>query len=497
MKRYTLAFLSVASLAQLASASSLDVKATPGALSSLIESPETITELFVKGAVDARDLYFIGEHMPKLRHLDLNDATIEAYSGAKINGISAFPANEIPQSAFAASPLSSIGFPNTPNLAIGDFAFAGSGLTAVLLPANISKIGQGAFAACPALENVAIGCNATLKGYTFANNPVLAKAIIDSSVTAVAPADFEFCKSLRVVDRGESVTSIGSDAFKGCDALTSFPFSDGLRSVGDGAFAHTALTYVNLSRCLSLESVGQLAFAYNSALKEVTLPDNTSSVGRGAFFDCTALEKINIPEGCSAVSPYMLKGTKSLGMAVVPHGVSEIGEYAFTAASGLRQINLPSDLDYIGNHAMEGTTSLATLDATPLRYVPELGDDVWAGIDKSKVTLNVYEELVSEFKGAEQWNEFTINSISSNLQEGVVLPSEKSVRGRFDGTTLHIAATLDIESVELYDAAGLKLASATPGAETASIDTSAHSTDLYLVRCRLSDGTEATLKLAR
>ncbi|MBR2300106.1 MAG: leucine-rich repeat domain-containing protein [Alphaproteobacteria bacterium] len=48
----------------------------------------------------------------------------------------------------------------------------------------------------------------------------------------------------------------------------------------------------------SLETIGDIAFAYNYFLKDITIPENVTNIGASAFA-VTALESITIPEGAS------------------------------------------------------------------------------------------------------------------------------------------------------------------------------------------------------
>lgn len=490
--RYFTAALSAA-IAILPSAA-LDLQCTPGSLATSGADYSNETELRISGTVDASDLFFIGDKMTGLKTLDLSQCKIAAYKGEPLKGQSEYPASAIPFAAFAGSPITSVALPSA--ISVGDMAFASSALTSLVVPEGTVALGQGAFSKCPNLKEVTL-TPATSGGCVFKDCTAL-RSVNLQGVSAVADGEFAGCAALAEVNGSEALVSIGNSAFEGCGALVSFSFGRPLKTVGAYAFARTALVMLNLEST-SLSSLGDWAFAYNTALVEATLPSSLPRVGKGVFFDCPALSQVNLPAACAAIGDYALKGASGLLQLAMPQGVESIGELALKDASSLTDVKIPASVQYIGSGAMEGMTSLARIDATDLTSVPELGNDVWAGLDQADVLLSVGESTVDDFKAAPQWQEFTLRSVPTSAVGPVVDElAESSLSGYFDGRTLHLRAKgADVASVALYNAAGALLAYASPKADMVEMDTSAFDDSLFIVRCVLDGGKITTLKLAR
>ena len=494
MKKYIFAALSVATISTAASA--LDVHSMAGALPSLVGEPASVAELRLTGTVDASDLFFISREMTSLRTLDLSGVTIVAYTGDKVGDATTHAAATIPQGVFAATGLTSVVLPSVGNVAVGDFAFAGSRLGTLTVSAGVASIGQGAFSDCDELTEVTLRPVAT-GGYVFKGCDKLAKADL-GGMTAIGAADFADCPLLSEVNGASALTVVGASAFEGCEALTSFSFPATLKSVGASSFARSGLAAADLSECTALAEVGAWAFAYDKALASVSLPDGLASMGQGVFFDCTALAGVNIPASCVVVPDYAFKGNTSATSVEIPDGTMEVGRYAWHGASALNKVTIPGSMEYIGDNAMEGTTALGEIDASALEYVPELGNDVWAGVKQSEVQLKVMPEMVSSFEGADQWQDFDIRSSSTGADNIVAEVADRSLRARFAGYELQLeAAGTEIAEVMLFDTAGLQLASQRVDALRGSVDTSHLGTTVYLVRCVLADGAVATVKIAR
>ena len=504
MKRPSLYHIAVALLLAMAPAAhATDITVTePGTLTSAIAASgaelSTLTTLTVSGPVNAADLYAIGNSATALTGLDLSKATISAYEGSRINGNCAYPANYLPTGVFAGSMLQNVVLP-VGDLALGDMAFASSQLKQLPAMTNVTTLGDGVFSGCLSLTEIAYPvASASVGAHIFAGCTALTTVDMQNAST-VAPYAFNGCTALTTVNGTDALTFIGTDAFNGCSALETFHFGPELRSIGSGAFAATALTVADLSECKALASIGDFAFAHNTVLDSVALNSEARpALGAGVFFDDAALTAFTLPSGTRAIPDYAFKGTAKLRHSL-PDGLDSIGHYAMTANDATTELTLPHSLTYIGDGAMEGMTSLTKITAGTLGAAPELGNDVWAGVDQAHVTLIVNQDAEPLFRSAAQWQDFNITTVSGDggiVADGIAgVPAPKA---RFDGTDLHVLSEgRDIARVALYDINGKLLAVAAPASELAVIDTAPFSNPVFVVYVTLADGTNASLKLKR
>lgn len=409
------------------------VDCLPGSLKTLIEKPEEVAELTIRGTVNATDLKFVADSLPALRSLDLSSCTVA-------EGVI---------SHFEASKVESIVLPCEGRLVIGDFAFASSALKTVEIPSNVVSIGTAAFADCRALTSVSI------------------------AGASVGESSFENCESLASVVGANTIEQIGNNAFEGCVSLADFDFSPAIRSIGNSAFAGCRFESVVIPAEAPLKSVGEWVFAYNPNLMLVSLPQSTVSVGKGAFFACSALCELTLPAACTRIE-----------------------DYGMTGLAAIRHIALPGELEYIGSHAMEGMTGLATVDGSQLTAVPDLGEEVFFGVNQSMVHLNVGERYAEDFKAAEQWQEFNINADVTNSNLSEILSNQ--LYGRLIDDVIYVESIgLPIDYLELYTIEGLMPVRARVSAEQFTVDVSAFDSKIFIVRCVLADKSIATLKLAR
>ena len=115
----------------------------------------------------------------------------------------------------------------------------------------------------------------------------------DYIVTGIDANAFK-SKSITSVVIPATVTSIGSKAFYQCTSLNSVTLNEGLQTIGEAAFQYcSALLSVSVPN--SVTRIEKLAFGDCTALADVTLSEGLTYIGDGAFGYCPKITSITIP----------------------------------------------------------------------------------------------------------------------------------------------------------------------------------------------------------
>lgn len=138
---------------------------------------------------------------------------------------------------------------------IGDAAFAGSGLTSVVIPSSVRYIECNSWFDCK-LSSIAVQ-EGNLR-YKSVNN-----CLVDTQTGMLVAT----CNG-SVLPNDGSVVSVGAWAFASCPEITSVVIPDGVASIGIGAFGHSQITHL-------------------------VIPDSVVFMGSWAFFSCEKLTSIN------------------------------------------------------------------------------------------------------------------------------------------------------------------------------------------------------------
>ena len=261
---------------------------------------------------------------------------------------------------------------------IGDNAFSDcTGLTSVTIPNSVTSIGNYAFFGCPTVKGAGNtgGCIWILSAddtLTIQGNGAMGDYYYSP------PAPWGANINIKTVVIKDGVTSIGRNAFRGCTGLTSVSIPDSVTSIGDNAFSNCSkqltiycladsfaeryaknnsiLTYVLPYHYVELTDGTVEISLYRGNEKNVTIPDNifgkpVSSVKEWAFANNTFMESVSIPDSVTNISKGTFYNCTVLKSVTMGNDVTEIGESAFEKCLFLEEINLGSKLKTIGDEA--------------------------------------------------------------------------------------------------------------------------------------------------
>ena len=112
-----------------------------------------------------------------------------------------------------------------------------------------------------------------------------------------------------------------------------------------------------------ITSIGTRAFAGNTRLRRIELPDTLIEIKEAAFEECTRLLSIEIPENVRRIEKRAFFACARLGTAgIYSNGaLTEIGDYAFAECGSLQRIDLPAQLETVNATAFLKNMSLITI----------------------------------------------------------------------------------------------------------------------------------------
>jgi hypothetical protein len=233
---------------------------------------------------------------------------------------------------------------------VGDDAFAYcSNLDSVTISTNVTSIGVEAFRSCENLASVTIPNSVTnIGGGTFAWCISLTNITIPGNVTFIDIAAFYECTSLNGVYFQGNAPSVGSDPFGGSgldpffgdNSATAFflPGTTGWESyfadlptwssyyitnngtitiIGYAGFGG-AVTIPTTIYGLPVTSIGTNAFAYNSSVTSVTIPNSVTNIGDAAFYLCTNLTTFYFQDDAPSVGTLTFYGITNATVYYLP-----------------------------------------------------------------------------------------------------------------------------------------------------------------------------------
>ena len=141
-------------------------------------------------------------------------------------------------------------------------------------------------------------------------------------------------------------------------------------------------TFAVEGKTYQVTSVDEMAFANNTMLTKLTLPETITVFGQGSFTNCSAMTDINIPAIIQEIPSACFAQCKKMATFTLPQQVKTIGPLAFANCANAKTIELNEGITSIGNRAFLGCTSLTemTLPST----VNQIGENAF--LKASKLT---------------------------------------------------------------------------------------------------------------
>ena len=435
MKRINIVLVSLASASV---AMAADVTITSGQLSSLINDGSLQSEVSLKltGHIDARDLAAIEKLPESIKTLDLSATTIDGLvmSSREYFGRSLFKEGEIPAYTFFKSPIETLLLPAQVS-AIGEGAFAASQLKSIIIPEGVTAISDYAFYGCPALESISL----------------------PATLTSLGKGSFGNCTSLKQISlAGTQIEEIPERAFAGAVQLNSIVLPADLRKVGREAFSHTMLANLDLSNVVEFEPFALSGMPY---LENLSI-NSKATMPVGLLMDDTSL--ISLTGAPEIIPDYFAANCTSLDTQTAVTNAITMGKYAF-ANNTIEELILSPGLRSLDQGVISGMTNLKRIDASSLKgEIPEVDETTFEGIVQENVILYVTDDDFHLWKADPVWRLFFLMSDTKVGVDNPVAPVESGITIALRGNMLVMESPEYINDVRIYTTDGRMLFTANP-----------------------------------
>lgn len=316
---------------------------------------------------------------------------------------------------------------------IGTFAFQGSGLTELNIPASLEVVSWSAFG------------STKLKKVTVADG---------SQLQSINTGAFNGCKDLEefTFEGSSTLNKIQADAFSGDDKLKSFVIPEKITVLERGAFnGASGLETITFKQPATMTIIGEGAFQYAKALKRIELPSTVTTISKDAFNTCSSLTEVVIPasvttidatgfQECaklekftvdknnpvySSVDGFLLSKDKKTLVSfppakantyytMLPPTIETIGKQAFYFVQALENVTIPEKVKKIEDFAFDRVGNLNTiafLGKTPITDVAASAFNP-ANVDKTKIDLSVRKDAKAAFDSDPLWSQFRTRGVS-------------------------------------------------------------------------------------
>lgn len=282
-----------------------------------------------------------------------------------------------------------------------------SSLKSVIIPPTVSYVAEGSLYGCSAIETLAVPSINKHIGECFGTTPFdgTSKKWYFSTLTGA------------------------STYYYMPQTLKSATVHNG--KINDMAFIDTKLSTVVLGKDVSYITFEGFT---GCSMDSLILADSTSEISfRCYFYSGPKYTYIGRPiefhdNSSSRKSPF--QGASNLERVDLGEGVSFLLENMFAGCDNLQEVHLPSSLSYIRSQAFYNCKSLTDLYVHALRP-PMCYSNVFMYVNQSACNLYVPEEALSAYEQADQWKDFFVRDIITDI-DGVEVDGQSAEALRDD-----------------------------------------------------------------
>ena len=296
----------------------------------------------------------------------------------------------IPENTFnGCVKLEKVNLPTSVNT-IGNAAFRGCAISKLILPESVSSLGSGAFSACNNLHWV---YNRRVTPQNISGKNVFG-GITVSGIKLYVPfgcgEDYKDADVWGDFDIEEEHPKYGSLFYildqnrLTAEVTYSSTGSDNYNTLSGKVVVPATITVDENE--YQVTKIGTQAFASNTTIEEIELPEGIEEIAAGAFSGAEALTKLNIPQSVKAIPNSIIYNsgiynndanytnkclyingclleTKSdiSGTVQVKEGTRLISGSAFAGRNSITSIRFPIALRYIGQNAFNSCTNLTEI----------------------------------------------------------------------------------------------------------------------------------------
>ena len=384
-----------------------------------------VRNLKLTGRINTQDFHFMRDSMDNLQSLNLKEVRVSGAfgeqpweKGDKLNDDN-ITEGVIPRKALSGkTSLLRIVLPD--NLTgIGQAAFNNcESLTgSVVIPEGVTRIGNNAFYECHSLTG-SLSLPTTLEYIGFAafrDCRFTCEIILPGKLKYIANQAFYNNNGLYgSLNLPYALVHIGSNAFSECKNLTGdLKIPQGVTTIPVAAFSNTGF---NGTLQLHEGITGILGSAFeNVPFKgELNLPKNLTSLGARAFCGSDFSGVLKLPKDIASIGNYAFAyNWRLMGVLEFPEGLQTIGAGAFANCRSIEGLVFPESIENIcyeptvnnDGGAFEGCFGIGSIVCKG--SVPaNVQEGAFNGVAKDNFTLEVPESSIAQYQVATGWKDF-------------------------------------------------------------------------------------------
>lgn len=217
----------------------------------------------------------------------------------------------------------------------------------------------------------------------------LTSIVIPDEVSVLGNNAFTSCINLSTLPIGNGVTTIKSYCFENC-RFASITIPKNVSNIEYGAFRGCSLDLLSIN----VDEANPYYDSRGNCNAIIETASNTLVLG---------CRNTTVPDDIKSIGLYAFDGCSGLTSTTLPNGVTTIGVCAYSGCSGLTSITIPGSITSIDTDAFSQCNNL---NSVTLEWEKPITIGQYVFPTRSKITLYVPKGSKAAYEAADVWKEF-------------------------------------------------------------------------------------------
>ncbi len=131
--------------------------------------------------------------------------------------------------------------------------------------------------------------------------------------------------------------------------------------LGIGSCTDPEIVIPTVHNGVKITKIENFAFAYETGITSIIIPDTVTEIGSCAFYKCDNLKNVDIPDSVTKIGQQAFAECASIASIVLPRGLRSVQQMMFYGCKSLVSLTISSNVNSLGSDLFYSVKNLKSI----------------------------------------------------------------------------------------------------------------------------------------